>query len=141
MQQLAMTPEEAQRLKECISEIAAILYKNTDSSQLTSLEAIETTVRFSDARASQSQYRPFFTLTNHPNLSRQNATSKKRTRCTQAKVQTGTKIRVTCPQSTQSPAAEMLFTLFVLMSLIRVQSRKLKLSPGCKSVTVPNSDW
>ncbi len=40
-----MTPEEAQRLKECISEIAAILYKNTDSSQLTSLEAIETTVR------------------------------------------------------------------------------------------------
>ena len=40
-----MTPEEAQRLKECVSEIAAILYKNTNPSQLTSLEAIETRVR------------------------------------------------------------------------------------------------
>ena len=40
-----MTPEEAQRLQECVSEIAAILYKNTAPSQLTTLEAIETTVR------------------------------------------------------------------------------------------------
>jgi hypothetical protein len=39
-----MTPEEAQHIQECVSEIAAILYKNTDPSQLTSLEAIETTV-------------------------------------------------------------------------------------------------
>lgn len=40
-----MTPEEAQRVQECIQEIAAILYKNTAPSQLKSLEAIETTVR------------------------------------------------------------------------------------------------
>ena len=40
-----MTPEEAQRLQECVSEIAAILYRNTAPSQLTTLEAIETTVR------------------------------------------------------------------------------------------------
>lgn len=40
-----MTPEEAQRVQECIQEIAAILYKNTDPAQLTSLEGIETTVR------------------------------------------------------------------------------------------------
>jgi hypothetical protein len=40
-----MTAEEAQRIQECVSEIAAILYKNTDPSQLTSLEAIETTMR------------------------------------------------------------------------------------------------
>lgn len=40
-----MTPEEAQRVQECIQEVAAILYKNTDTAQLTSLEAIETTVR------------------------------------------------------------------------------------------------
>lgn len=40
-----MIPEEAQRIQECVSEIAAILYKNTDPAQLTSLEAIETTVR------------------------------------------------------------------------------------------------
>ena len=40
-----MTPEETQRIQECVSEIAAILYKNTDSSELSSLEAIETTVR------------------------------------------------------------------------------------------------
>jgi len=40
-----MTPEEAQRVQACIQEIAAILYKNTDPTQLTSLEGIETTVR------------------------------------------------------------------------------------------------
>lgn len=41
-----MTPEETQRIQECVSEIAAILYKNTaHSSELSSLEAIETTVR------------------------------------------------------------------------------------------------
>ena len=40
-----MTPAEAQRVQECIQEIAAILYKNTDLAQLTSLEGIETTVR------------------------------------------------------------------------------------------------
>jgi len=40
-----MTPEEAQRVQECIQEVAAILDKNTDTAQLTSLEAIETTVR------------------------------------------------------------------------------------------------
>lgn len=40
-----MTPEETQRIQECVSEIAAILYKNTDSWELSSLEAIETTVR------------------------------------------------------------------------------------------------
>ena len=41
----SMTPEEAQRLQECLQEIAAILYKNTDQTQLTNLEAIENTVR------------------------------------------------------------------------------------------------
>lgn len=41
----AMTPEEAQRVQECIQEIASILYKNTDPAQLTNLEAIETRVR------------------------------------------------------------------------------------------------
>lgn len=45
MQQKAMTPEEVQRLQECVQEIAAILYKNTTPAQLTSLEAIETIVR------------------------------------------------------------------------------------------------
>ncbi len=40
-----MTPEEAQRVQVCIQEIAAILYKNTDPAQVTSLEGIETTVR------------------------------------------------------------------------------------------------
>lgn len=55
-----MTPEEAQRLQACLQEIAAILYKNTDPAQLTSLEGIETTVRSSDARACKSQHRPFF---------------------------------------------------------------------------------
>ena len=45
MQRKAIKPEEAQRIQECVCEIAAILYKNTDPSQLTSLEAIETTVR------------------------------------------------------------------------------------------------
>lgn len=40
-----MTPEEAQRVQVCIQEIAAILYKNTNPAQVTSLEGIETTVR------------------------------------------------------------------------------------------------
>ena len=40
-----MTPEEAQRVQECIQEIAGILYKNTDPELVTSLEGIETTVR------------------------------------------------------------------------------------------------
>ena len=45
MSSVFVTPEEAQRLQECLQEIAAILYKNTDQTQLTNLEAIENTVR------------------------------------------------------------------------------------------------
>lgn len=41
----AMTPEEAQRVQECIQEIAAILYKNTAPKELVTLEAIGKTVR------------------------------------------------------------------------------------------------
>ena len=40
-----MTPEEADRIQACIQEIAAILYKNTPASELTSLETIEKSVR------------------------------------------------------------------------------------------------
>jgi len=40
-----MTPEEAQKLQDDIRGIAEILYKNTDSSDLVSMEAIEKTVR------------------------------------------------------------------------------------------------
>lgn len=40
-----MTPAEAQRVQECIQEIAAILYKNTPATELTSLESIEKSVR------------------------------------------------------------------------------------------------
>jgi len=40
-----MTPEEAQKLQDHIRGIAEILYKNTDSSDLVSMEAIEKTVR------------------------------------------------------------------------------------------------
>lgn len=40
-----MTPEEAQKLQDHIRGIAEILYRNTDSSDLVSMEAIEKTVR------------------------------------------------------------------------------------------------
>ena len=40
-----MTPAEAQRVQECIQEIAATLYKNTPASELTSLENIEKSIR------------------------------------------------------------------------------------------------
>ena len=40
-----MTPVEAQRVQDCIQEIAGILYKNTPASELTSLESIEKSVR------------------------------------------------------------------------------------------------
>ncbi len=40
-----MTPEETQKLQDHIRGIAEILYKNTDSSDLVSMEAIEKTVR------------------------------------------------------------------------------------------------
>jgi hypothetical protein len=40
-----MTPEEQKRLQACINEIAQILYNNTPKAELTTLEAIEKTVR------------------------------------------------------------------------------------------------
>ncbi len=40
-----MTPEESQRLEACIQEAAAILYRNTPSGELKTLERIEKTVR------------------------------------------------------------------------------------------------
>lgn len=40
-----MTPEKAQRLQACLEEIAAILYEETNQSELNSLESIEKTVR------------------------------------------------------------------------------------------------
>lgn len=40
-----MTPEDQARLEACTAEIAEILYRNTDSEGLDSLEDIEQTVR------------------------------------------------------------------------------------------------
>lgn len=40
-----MTPEEVQRLQACTQEIAQILYRNPQSSELVSLESIEKSVR------------------------------------------------------------------------------------------------
>lgn len=42
---MTMNPEESQRLEACIQEAAAILYRNTPSSELKTLESIEKTVR------------------------------------------------------------------------------------------------
>lgn len=42
---ITMTPEKAQRLQACVQEIAAILYEETGTSELTDLENIEKTVR------------------------------------------------------------------------------------------------
>ncbi len=40
-----MTPEQKQRLKSCAAEIAEIMYKNTPTSELSSLETIEKHIR------------------------------------------------------------------------------------------------
>jgi hypothetical protein len=40
-----MTPEKQARLEACLSELATLLYEETDKSQLTDLENIEKTVR------------------------------------------------------------------------------------------------
>lgn len=40
-----MTPEDQARLKACTAEIAEILYRNSNSEKLDSLEGIEQTVR------------------------------------------------------------------------------------------------
>lgn len=40
-----MTPEDQARLEACTAEIAAILYRNSDSEGLNSLDSIEHTVR------------------------------------------------------------------------------------------------
>lgn len=40
-----LTPEESQELEACVQKIAAILYKNTPSEQLQTLESIEKTFR------------------------------------------------------------------------------------------------
>ena len=40
-----MTPEEKERLEACVQEISSILYKNTPSDQIETLEGIEITVR------------------------------------------------------------------------------------------------
>lgn len=40
-----MTPSEQQELEACLQRVGEILYNNSDSENLESLEAIETTVR------------------------------------------------------------------------------------------------
>ena len=40
-----MTPEEKERLEACLQEISSILYKNTPSAQIETLEDIEIAVR------------------------------------------------------------------------------------------------
>ncbi len=42
---MTMTPEKAQRLQACIQEMAAILYEETNNSELIDLESIEKKVR------------------------------------------------------------------------------------------------
>ena len=40
-----MTPEKQERLQACLQELAALLYEETNKSELTGLESIEKTVR------------------------------------------------------------------------------------------------
>ena len=40
-----MNPEKQERLQACLQELAALLYEETDKSELTNLESIEKTVR------------------------------------------------------------------------------------------------
>ena len=40
-----MTPEKQERLKGCLQELAALLYEETNKSELSDLESIEKTVR------------------------------------------------------------------------------------------------
>ena len=40
-----MTPKEKERLEACVQEISSILYKNTPSDQIETLEGIEIAVR------------------------------------------------------------------------------------------------
>ncbi len=40
-----MTPEKQERLQSCLQELAALLYEETNKSELTDLESIEKTVR------------------------------------------------------------------------------------------------
>lgn len=42
---MSLTPQEQLRLSACIQEIAEILYKNTDSAEITTLEGLEKVVR------------------------------------------------------------------------------------------------
>jgi hypothetical protein len=42
---MSLTPEEQLRLSACIQEIAQILYKNTDSAEIATLEGLEKVVR------------------------------------------------------------------------------------------------
>ena len=44
MQQL-MNPEDSQRLEACLQEVAEILYRNTQTEELTSFESLEKAVR------------------------------------------------------------------------------------------------
>ncbi len=56
-----MTPEEKERLEACVEEISSILYKNTPSDQIETLEGIESKSR-SGSKPSQklAPKSPFF---------------------------------------------------------------------------------
>jgi hypothetical protein len=43
--QMSMTPQEQERLQACITEMAQILYNNTPTEKITTLEEIEKAVR------------------------------------------------------------------------------------------------
>ena len=45
-----MNPEKQERLKACLQELAALLYEETNKSELSDLESIEKTVRTSFVR-------------------------------------------------------------------------------------------
>ena len=55
-----MTPEEKERLEACLQEISSILYQNTPSEEIETLEGIEITVRELASRPNQPENRPFF---------------------------------------------------------------------------------
>jgi hypothetical protein len=55
-----MTPEKQERLQACLQELAALLYEETNNSELAELESIEKTVRDSDVRTGQPPNSPFF---------------------------------------------------------------------------------
>ena len=121
-----MTPEEAEQVQAHIRALAAILYKNTPTSELTNLETIEKSVRRQVLEHVSPNIALFLPLQVTGVRRGKTRRALKLCGCTETENRANSTFGSSSPHSLESVVGEVLLTLLAPMSPTKVLKQKLR---------------